>query len=39
MMEERVRYDLDYIENWSIWLDFKIMIMTPLFGLFRRSAY
>jgi exopolysaccharide biosynthesis polyprenyl glycosylphosphotransferase len=39
MMEKRVRYDLDYIENWSIWLDFKIMIMTPLFGLFRRSAY
>jgi putative colanic acid biosynthesis UDP-glucose lipid carrier transferase len=39
MMENRVRYDLDYIENWSIWLDFKIMIMTPLFGLFRRSAY
>ena len=39
MMEERVRYDLDYIENWSIWLDLKIMIMTPLFGLFRRSAY
>ena len=39
MMEERVRYDLDYIENWSIWLDIKIMIMTPLFGLFRRSAY
>jgi putative colanic acid biosysnthesis UDP-glucose lipid carrier transferase len=39
MMEERVRYDLDYIENWSIWLDFKVMIMTPIFGFFRRSAY
>jgi len=39
MMAERVRYDLDYIENWSIWLDLKIMIMTPLFGLFRKSAY
>ncbi len=39
MMAQRVGYDLDYIENWSIWLDLKIFIMTPLFGLFRRSAY
>jgi Undecaprenyl-phosphate glucose phosphotransferase len=39
MMAGRVRYDLDYIENWSIWLDLKIIIMTPLFGLFRHGAY
>ncbi len=39
MMAERVRYDLEYIENWSIWLDLKIVIMTPLFGIFRRGAY
>ncbi len=39
MMANRVRYDLEYIENWSLWLDLKIVIMTPLFGLFRRSAY
>ena len=39
MMAKRVRYDLEYIENWSIWLDLKIFIMTPLFGIFRRSAY
>ncbi|MGO9459671.1 MAG: undecaprenyl-phosphate glucose phosphotransferase [Rhodomicrobium sp.] len=39
MMARRVRYDLEYIENWSIWLDLKIVIMTPLFGLFRRNAY
>ena len=38
-MEKRVHYDLQYIENWSIWLDMKIMIMTPLSGLFRNSAY
>jgi Undecaprenyl-phosphate glucose phosphotransferase len=37
-MSERVRYDLEYIENWSIWLDLKVILMTPLFGLFR-GAY
>lgn len=26
--EERIKYDLYYIENWSIWLDFKILFMT-----------
>ncbi|HXP61323.1 MAG TPA: exopolysaccharide biosynthesis polyprenyl glycosylphosphotransferase [Dongiaceae bacterium] len=25
---ERVRYDLFYLENWSFWLDFQIMIQT-----------
>ncbi len=39
MMAKRIRYDLEYIENWSIWLDLKIVIMTPLFGVFRRAAY
>ena len=36
---ERTKYDLWYIENWSLWLDFKIMLKTiPVF--FRdRSAY
>ncbi len=27
-IEERTKYDLWYIENWSIWLDFKIMLRT-----------
>jgi len=26
--EERIKYDLYYIENWSIWFDFKILFMT-----------
>lgn len=39
MMAKRISYDLEYIETWSIWLDVKIFLMTPLFGLFRRSAY
>ncbi len=27
--EERIKYDLYYIENWSIWMDIKIILMTP----------
>ncbi len=27
-MEERVKHDIWYIENWSIWLDFQIIWMT-----------
>lgn len=36
---ERTKYDLWYIENWSLWLDIKIIIKTA-FGLFRdENAY
>ncbi len=36
---ERTKYDLWYIENWSVWLDIKIIIKTA-FGLFRdENAY
>ena len=36
---ERTKYDLWYIENWSLWLDFKIILRT-FFSLFRdRHAY
>ena len=38
-ISERTKYDLYYIENWSLWFDFKIMILTA-FKFFRdRSAY
>lgn len=36
---ERTKYDLYYIENWSLWFDFKIMILTALKFLRDRSAY
>lgn len=36
---ERTKYDLYYIENWSLWFDFKIILLTA-FTFFRdRSAY
>jgi lipopolysaccharide/colanic/teichoic acid biosynthesis glycosyltransferase len=28
-LSSRIKYDLYYIENWSVWLDIKIMLMTP----------
>ncbi|MGY4593268.1 lipopolysaccharide/colanic/teichoic acid biosynthesis glycosyltransferase [Bradyrhizobium sp. GM22.5] len=39
MMEKRVEHDLWYINNWSLWLDVKILLKTSV-GTFRhRSAY
>ena len=35
-LERRVEHDLDYIENWSLWRDIKILELT-LFGGFRGS--
>ena len=36
---ERTKYDLWYIENWSLWLDFKIMLRTAFRILLDRAAY
>ncbi len=35
----RIKYDLYYIENWSISLDLKIMIMTVFKGMIHKNAY
>lgn len=35
----RVEHDLYYIENWSLWLDFKIMMMTPYSLVATKNAY
>ncbi|MGD2206740.1 MAG: undecaprenyl-phosphate glucose phosphotransferase [Anaerolineae bacterium] len=36
---ERTKYDLWYIENWSLWLDFKILLRTFFNVLRDRHAY
>ncbi|MGE0697542.1 MAG: exopolysaccharide biosynthesis polyprenyl glycosylphosphotransferase [Hyphomicrobiaceae bacterium] len=38
-MEARVEHDIDYIANWSIWLDIKILFMTVRAVLFSRDVY
>ena len=37
-MEKRVELDLAYINNWSLWLDIKILIKTP-FTLLAKDIY
>jgi putative colanic acid biosynthesis UDP-glucose lipid carrier transferase len=38
-MADRVRFDLEYIDNWSLWFDFKIMVLTFAAVLFPKNAY
>ncbi len=38
-LEKRIECDLWYLQNWSLWLDFKICILTPLKGLVHPNAY
>ncbi|MBQ6444404.1 MAG: undecaprenyl-phosphate glucose phosphotransferase [Methanosphaera sp.] len=36
---ERIKYDIFYVENWSIWLDIKIFLRTIPMLLFDQNAY
>jgi len=38
-MEDRVKYDILYVENWSLLFDLKILIMTLVVCLTGRNAY
>jgi len=38
-MRKRVEYDLYYIENWSLWLDIKIILQTVVAGWAGKNAY
>jgi Undecaprenyl-phosphate glucose phosphotransferase len=38
-IEQRVLHDLHYIENWSLWLDVKILVKTCLVGFFGQNAF
>ena len=38
-MRTRLEYDLEYLRNWSPWLDFRIILRTIRLVFFDRSAY
>lgn len=37
--KERIKLDVWYIENWSLWLDVKTLLMTPKVVLSRKGLY
>ena len=39
MIRARVEHDLHYIENWSVWFDLYIMLITPLKIIDTRNSY
>ena len=38
-MEGRIKYDLEYIRSWSLWLDIKLIVMTVFVGFTNKNAY
>ena len=37
--DTRINYDMEYINEWSIWLDFAILFMTPFAVISKKGAY
>jgi len=38
-MQKRIEYDMEYLKNWSIFLDLKIILMTIWKGFINKNAY
>jgi Undecaprenyl-phosphate glucose phosphotransferase len=38
-LKKRIQYDIYYIENWSLWFDFRIMLQTFRILLTQKNAY
>jgi putative colanic acid biosysnthesis UDP-glucose lipid carrier transferase len=38
-LKKRIEFDLIYIDDWSLWLDFKIIVMTIFKGFMNKNAY
>jgi putative colanic acid biosynthesis UDP-glucose lipid carrier transferase len=38
-MEKRVEFDLEYMREWTLWLDLKIILLTIFRGFLDKNAY
>ena len=38
-MKMRVKYDLDYIRKWSLWIDLKIILLTIIKGFAGKNVF
>src|SRR5206468_2947686 len=38
-MESRIEYDLEYLRNWSFWLDLRIIFLTVWVIIRKKNAY
>jgi lipopolysaccharide/colanic/teichoic acid biosynthesis glycosyltransferase len=38
-IQKRFEFDLFYLQNWSLWFDIRIIVLTLWSGMFGRNAY